>query len=100
MNITEALRLAFSQLQTMLLEDQNAALLDMSYAEFTLKCYAGYAERIYATLLRADAPLNSALRAIGIDQPRDQLLMLLDTFYLHLRMSPHALSENKTDDRL
>ena len=76
---------AFLQLRNMLLEDQNDALLGMSYAEFTLKCYVGYAERIYSTLLRQDAPLATALRAIGVDTPRDQLLMLLDTFYLSLR---------------
>ncbi len=90
MCFTEELQRAFSQLQSIILEDQNADLLDMSYAEFTLKCYAGYADRIYATLLREGSPLNNALRAIGIDQPRDQLVMLLNTFYLHLRT--HAIS--------
>lgn len=92
MNLTEELRRAFSQLKAMFLEDQNASLLDMAYAEFTLKCYAGYADRIYATLLRRGAPLTRAFDAIGVDQPRDQLLMLLDTFYLHLRTAQNALS--------
>ena len=84
MNFTEELRHAFHQLHAMLLEDQNTALLDSSYAEFTLKFYAGYADHIYAMLLHEGAPLTSAFRMIGVDQPRDQLLMLLDTFYLHV----------------
>lgn len=92
MCFTEELHRAFNQLQTMLLEDQNAALLDMPYAEFTLKCYAGYANRIYATLLRQGAPLTHALCGIGVDQPRDQLLILLDTFYLHLRAVQNVIS--------
>lgn len=92
MNVAEELHRAFDQLQAMLLEDQNAVMLDMSYAEFTLKCYAGYAKRIYATLLCQGAPLTHALCSIGVDQPHDQLLILLDTFYLHLRTAQNAIS--------
>ena len=92
LEMTEELRFAFSQLRAMFLQDQNASLLDMAYAEFTLKCYVGYADRIYATLLRKGAPLTRAFDAIGVDQPRDQLIMLLDTFYLHLHAQPTALS--------
>jgi len=80
----EELQNAFLQLKNMLDEDQNADMLDMAYAEFTLKCYAGYADRIYRTLLQKGAPLSSAMNEIGIDMPRDQLLILLDTFYLSL----------------
>ena len=76
---------AFLQLKSMLIDDQNEDMLDLSYAEFTLKCYVGYAERIDSTLLREDAPLAKAFCSIGIEQPRDQLLVLFDTFYLHLR---------------
>lgn len=75
---------AFSQLQDMLIENQSTDLLTMPYAEFTLTCYAGYHLKIYSDILSKDFPLERALRSIGIDTPRDQLMILLDTFYLHL----------------
>ena len=88
MQFIEELKRAFNQLQSIILDDQNADLLDMSYAEFTLKCYIGYSKHIYTTLLHEGAPLTNALCAIGVDQPRDQLVMLLDTFYLYRHIHP------------
>ena len=84
MSFIEELQNAFFQLKNMLNEDQNADMLDMAYAEFTLKCYAGYADRLYSTLLRKGAPLSIAMNEIGVDMPRDQLLVLLNAFYLSL----------------
>ena len=84
MYFEKELTLAFTQLQTMLTEDQSADLLTMPYAEFSLKCYVSYADRIYSTMLHSSAPLTRAFLSIGVDTPRDQLLILLDTFYLHL----------------
>ena len=68
----------------MFIENQNSDLLTMSYAEFSLNCYVGYADRIYGSMLSDTAPLTRAFLSIGVDTPRDQLLILLDTFYLHL----------------
>lgn len=92
MTFIEELRRAFDQLHSMLEEDHNEALLDMAYAEFTLKCYAGYADQIRTVLLHNGAPLTRAFDAIGVDQPRDQLVLLLDTFYLHLHTAQNSLS--------
>lgn len=92
MDFIDKLQRAFSQFQSMLIDDQNADILELSYAEFTLKCYVGYSQRLYDTILQENAPLAKAFRAIGIEQPRDQLLMLLDTFYLSLRTSKRPIN--------
>lgn len=92
MSFIEELRRAFDQLHSMVTKDHNDALLVMPYAEFTLKCYAEYADQIRAVLLHNGAPLTRAFDAIGVDQPRDQLVMLLDTFYLHLHAAQNSLS--------
>ena len=84
MVLRSELEIAFSQLQNMFIENQNSDLLTMSYAEFSLKCYVAYADRIYGSMLSDTAPLTRAFLSIGVDTPRDQLLILLDTFYLHL----------------
>ena len=87
MEFRSELEKSFSHLQAMLIENRSADLLTMPYAEFSLKCYVSYAERIYSTMLHSSAPLTRAFLSIGIDTPRDQLLILLDTFYLHLHTS-------------
>ena len=82
MSFDNELHIAFTQLQNMLLENHSADLLTMPYAEFSLKCYVSYAERIHNTILHSSAPLTRAFLSIGVDTPRDQLLILLNTFYL------------------
>ena len=82
MPFIDELQKAFNQLHSMLENDQSNELLAVPYAEFTLQSYAKYAQPIYETLLSPNAPLTNAFCAMGIDTPRDQLLMLLDTFYL------------------
>ena len=78
---------AFTLLENMLIEGKSDELLVLSYAEFSLKCYVSYAEQIYSTILHKSAPLTRAFLSIGVDTPRDQLMILLDTFYLHLHTS-------------
>ena len=84
MSFEKELNFAFTQLKNIIIEDKSDELLTLSYAEFSLKCYVSYAERIYSTILHESAPLTCAFLSIGVDTPRDQLLILLDTFYLHL----------------
>ncbi len=91
MTVVNELQTAFSQLESIFEEDHNTEILDMAYAEFTLKCYIGYANRIYETILNKNAPLSAALCAIGIDIPRDQLLILLNTFYLSRHSNTNSI---------
>jgi len=92
MTLIDELQNAFHHLKCTFEAYHNSDLLELAYAEFTLKCYAGYADQIYSTILHPDAPLTDAFRSIGIDTPRDQLPMLLATFYHHLHTGPNALS--------
>ena len=84
MSFEKELNRAFAQLKTIIAEDNSNELLTLAYAEFSLKCYVGYAKRIYGSILHENAPLTRAFLSIGVDTPRDQLLILLGTFYLYL----------------
>ena len=84
MSFSKELFHAFDQLNSLFEEDQNTAIFHMTYAEFSLNCYVGYADRIYGSMLSDTAPLTRAFLSIGVDTPRDQLLILLDTFSLPL----------------
>ena len=84
MFIQKELANAFSQLHSMIIEDQSEELLTLTYAEFTLKCFIVYNEQIRRTILHADAPLPQAFCALGVDQPNDWMSLLLISFYFHL----------------
>ncbi len=75
----------FAAFLEMIQRDQETDILEMSYAEYSLQCYIIYHDALYKGLLRENGPLANAFCQIGIDQPRDQLVVFLDTFYINWR---------------
>ncbi len=74
---------AFSSFLSMIRKDNETDILLMPYAEFSLQCFIIYRNALEKGLLHEDGPLAQAFCQIGVDQPRDQLMTFLDTFYLY-----------------
>jgi len=73
----------FSAFLEMIQKDKHTDVLLMPYAEYSLQFYVIYHDALYKGLLCENSPMAKAFRDIGIDQPRDQLLVFLNTFYLY-----------------
>ena len=84
MSFIDKLRIGHTRLLSMIHEDGHDDILLMTYAEYSLQCFVIYKDAIYHDILHENGALAQAFLSIGVEQPRDQLLILLDTLYLAL----------------
>jgi len=85
MSFIDELRNGLSQFLAIIRKDGETDILSMPYAEYSLQCFVIYKDILFENLLHEDAPLARALRSIGVEQPRDQLMIFIETFYLFCR---------------
>ena len=82
MSFVDLLHISHTQFLAMIHDDGHNDVLSMPYAEYSLQCFMLYKDRLFAGLLHENGELAQAFRAIGVEQPRDQLVIFLETFYL------------------
>ena len=75
----------FSSFLNTIQQDKETDVLLMPYAEFSLQFFVIYHDLLYKDILRESGPLAQAFCQIGIVEPRDQLCIFLEHFYIHLR---------------
>ena len=83
MSFVDLLHTIHTQFLAMIHEEGHNDVLSMPYAEYSLQCFVIYKDRLFEGLLHQDGELAQAFRAIGVEQPRDQLVIFLETFYLY-----------------
>jgi len=88
MSFIDELRSGHAGLLSMIREDGHEDILLMPYAEYSLQCFVIYKGAIYHDILRENGALAQAFLSIGVEQPRDQLVILLETLYLFLHTKP------------
>ena len=83
MSFIKKLHSNFDHFYAIIDNDGHNDVLSMPYAEYSLQCFVIYKDRLFEGLLHQDGELAQAFRAIGVEQPRDQLVIFLETFYLY-----------------
>jgi len=85
MSLHVELHKAFSSFLDTIKKDNETDVLVMPYAEFSLQFFVIYHDLFYTDILRESGPLAQAFCQIGIVEPRDQLCIFLEHFYIYLR---------------
>ena len=85
MDFRNELHNGFSEFLNTIQADNETDILLLPYAEYSLQCFVIYHKALYTGLLREGGPLAQAFCALGIDQPRDQLVIFLEHFYIYWR---------------
>jgi len=88
MSFIEELRSGHASLLSIIREDGHGDILLMPYAEYSLQCFIIYKDAIYHNILRENGSLAQAFISIGVEQPHDQLIILVETLYLFLHTKP------------
>ena len=83
MDFRTELSKGFSEFLRMIRKDNETAVLLMPYAEYSLQCFIIYRDALCKGLLHESSPLAQAFCDLGVTEPRDQLVIFLDTFYIH-----------------
>lgn len=82
MYFIDSLHISHARFLAIIHDDGHSDILSMPYAEYSLQCFVIYKDRLFAGLLHENGELAQAFRTIGVEQPRDQLVIFLETFYL------------------
>ena len=92
MDFIDELRNRFSVFLSTIHADGHDDIISMPYAEYSLQCFVIYKDMLYNRILHSDCSLAQAFCAIGVNHPRDQLMIFIDTFYLFCQMQNKQLN--------
>ena len=83
MSFRQELSKGFCELEKLIRDNNEAELLLLPYAAFSVALFTTYHDVLYKGLLHPKRPLAKAFCELGIDEPNSQLLLFIDIFYIH-----------------